>query len=485
MIQVAIAEDEYYVRQGLQARIRALGSDFELVGMAADGDEAIQIHRQKKPDLFLVDLNMPNRDGFELIEMILNENKPHPIFIIISGYSDFEFMQKAIRYSVFDYLRKPIVRTEFETVLRKAAEEVMNRKQDISFELKPIHHDEYLSARAKSLFRGTLLFLWPAASLPFLQNPIIGKLSQPLRQQGLSRLVLFRQARGLALAEFEGKRLSHESIENLLGIADPKKEGLHVYCHVQEQALEDAMSRVQHAFNERFFRKSFCLDATPLLQKDPGDVDLGPLAVVTEQKDSAAFEREIEARLSHLKQARDAKALGDFYRSVILLLIRLYAQENLIVPESLRQSSLDFSLLACGQWSDVRRVLLDSGHSLIDALARRDQHRELSAKVCDYLQKHFDERINLESLAQNFYVSPSYLSHTFKEETGQSTMAYLENIRLEQAKKLLSGTGISIADVAERVGYKDGNYFTKVFRKAFGLAPSEYRQKTSKPKAGS
>jgi two-component system response regulator YesN len=70
MYKVVIAEDEYYVQKSLEARVNALGSDFKLVGVASDGDEALDLFYQKSPDLFLVDINMPNLDGLSFIRRV-------------------------------------------------------------------------------------------------------------------------------------------------------------------------------------------------------------------------------------------------------------------------------------------------------------------------------------------------------------------------------------------------------------------------------
>ena len=93
-----------------------------------------------------------------------------------------------------------------------------------------------------------------------------------------------------------------------------------------------------------------------------------------------------------------------------------------------------------------------------------------------YLQEHLAEEISLSLLAEEFHLSSQYISQLFKSEIGVGFLAYLTNIRMEQAKKLLLTTPLSIADVAERSGYGDYRVFTKVFRKSEGITPSQYRR---------
>ena len=93
-----------------------------------------------------------------------------------------------------------------------------------------------------------------------------------------------------------------------------------------------------------------------------------------------------------------------------------------------------------------------------------------------YLQAHLAEEASLSVLAEEFHLSSQYISQLFKSEIGVNFLAYLTNIRMERAKKLLLTTSLSIAEVAQQSGYGDYRVFTKVFRKSEGITPSQYRQ---------
>ena len=93
-----------------------------------------------------------------------------------------------------------------------------------------------------------------------------------------------------------------------------------------------------------------------------------------------------------------------------------------------------------------------------------------------YLQEHLAEEISLSVLAEEFHLSAQYISQLFKSEIGVNFLAYLTNIRMEKAKKLLLTTSLSIADVSEQSGYGDYRVFTKVFKKSEGITPSQYRR---------
>ncbi len=105
----------------------------------------------------------------------------------------------------------------------------------------------------------------------------------------------------------------------------------------------------------------------------------------------------------------------------------------------------------------------------------RQEERTITL-ITRYLQEHLAEEISLSVLAEEFHLSAQYISQLFKSEIGVGFLAYLTNIRMEQAKKLLLSTPLSIAEVSERSGYGDYRVFTKVFKKSEGIAPSQYRR---------
>ena len=96
--------------------------------------------------------------------------------------------------------------------------------------------------------------------------------------------------------------------------------------------------------------------------------------------------------------------------------------------------------------------------------------------ITRYMREHLAEEISLSVLADEFHLNPQYISQLFKSEIGVGFLAYLTNIRMEHAKKLLLSTSLSIAEVSEQSGYGDYRVFTKVFKKSEGVTPSQYRR---------
>ena len=96
--------------------------------------------------------------------------------------------------------------------------------------------------------------------------------------------------------------------------------------------------------------------------------------------------------------------------------------------------------------------------------------------ITRYLQEHLSEDISLSILAEEFHLSAQYISQLFKSEIGVNFLAYLTNIRMERAKKLLLSTALSIGEISDELGFGDYRVFTKVFKKSEGVTPSQYRR---------
>lgn len=128
MYKVLIADDEDIIRRGL-ARFVEQDSEFRVVAQAEDGVTALEAVRKERPDLALIDINMPFLDGLKLTEQILQAH-PDMIVVIITGYDNFQFVQKALRLGVFDYILKPVKEHEFFPLLERVKEKMAERRSN-------------------------------------------------------------------------------------------------------------------------------------------------------------------------------------------------------------------------------------------------------------------------------------------------------------------------------------------------------------------
>jgi two-component system response regulator YesN len=108
--------------------------------------------------------------------------------------------------------------------------------------------------------------------------------------------------------------------------------------------------------------------------------------------------------------------------------------------------------------------------------SRNIKNSKLLSDAMNYIRDNYKENLTLESVAQQVFISPFYLSHLFREELDITFLEYLTRIRIETAKQLLKDQNTTISSIAAEVGYEDPSYFSKVFKKNTGLSPNQYRK---------
>lgn len=122
MLKVVLADDEPYIVQGISMIIDWEQEGFEIVGVADNGLSALEIIKQKDPDLVIADIMMPQMTGLELLEKVRTENVSDANFVILSGYSEFDYAKTAMKYGSLDYLLKPLDKDELLGILEKVRE---------------------------------------------------------------------------------------------------------------------------------------------------------------------------------------------------------------------------------------------------------------------------------------------------------------------------------------------------------------------------
>ena len=108
------------------------------------------------------------------------------------------------------------------------------------------------------------------------------------------------------------------------------------------------------------------------------------------------------------------------------------------------------------------------------------KHSNVVYKVMDYVRAHYDEKISLDDIAQHVYLSRTYLSSIFKEETGQSLFSYINSVRVDKSKRFLLDNSIRLVDIAGLCGFEDQSYYTKVFKRMTGVSPKKFRDSHGK-----
>ncbi len=154
-----------------------------------------------------------------------------------------------------------------------------------------------------------------------------------------------------------------------------------------------------------------------------------------------------------------------------------FMRENSIKSEQIIERSLQEDFLTTGNIHEFRQWLMSVISSTMDALGGQDNQRysELIAEVKNYCRENLGGDLSLTGIAENIFISPKYLSHLFKEKTGQNLTEYIFGLRMEKSVELLRETDYNIEKIAGMVGFNTPHYFIKKFKEVYGVTPKKYK----------
>ena len=172
-------------------------------------------------------------------------------------------------------------------------------------------------------------------------------------------------------------------------------------------------------------------------------------------------------------------AVKDLYYKLFLTLDK--ARKQNLQTDDVYAEPIAEIIDRCFTFSELHQTLRRQTEDFLEHAGNQTHENPTIHMIKSYIGKHYmDETLSVKDISEHVFLSASYVCTFFKNETGHTLNQYLTEYRMEKAKQLLKDSRYRISDISSRVGYSDGNYFGKSFRKYSGLSPSEYREKNLK-----
>ncbi|MFC6335211.1 helix-turn-helix domain-containing protein [Paenibacillus septentrionalis] len=133
------------------------------------------------------------------------------------------------------------------------------------------------------------------------------------------------------------------------------------------------------------------------------------------------------------------------------------------------------ALFTAETWDEVHQIVFDYAEKCLLSDCKNPEQRSYTEMAVEFINRYYSENISLQSVANQINVNPSYLSRLFKQEMGENFVAYVTRVRIERAKSFLENSHYKIYEIADKVGYHNYTYFSKIFKKVVGVSPEEYR----------
>lgn len=537
MFKVFLVEDETVVREGIRKNILWGKYGFIYAGDASDGEIALPLIRQVKPDLLITDIKMPFMDGLALIELV-REELPKTKIVIISGYDDFLYAQQAIRLGVEQYLLKPIIKEKLVEILiglhKKMEDEQRQQEYIESFQREAQEYENFsrrrffeqivtgglsvseISENAKMMnidinapFYNIVLFSLSSSeydgSAPESYTDNLAAVQDKVTQFIISHpeLILFRwnittYAVLVKGEEDDIERHTAECIENIQNRCAIAERDVGWYIShgtpvSRLSAIPACFSEASRILSYRYiFPEEHILSEISILdsqQNNESKTGAGKKEIDLEHVRkflSSGTENEIENFINQSLQSSGEGIVSPpmFFR-YLTMTIYFSAIEYLdsIGYHSESLWSLEFRPSDnVSTPEEVRKYAHQAIRQVIelrDCESTKQQHDLLKQVISFINQNYSDASISLDKVAKHVNISPNYLSAVFSQGAGQTLIEYLTAKRIEASKHMLRQTDKRLNEIASDVGYKDPHYFSFVFKKVSGRTPSEYRRGTN------
>lgn len=534
MLDVIIVDDEPKVIQLICHLVDWKSFDMQIVATACDGEEALELISKFQPAVVITDIRMPGLDGIELIDQV-QKKSIHPSFIIISGYKEFQYAQKAVRLGVDDYLLKPLKKKDLCSILTKIHQKHLANNQqaqkmddllnelnisrqkiknnlltDLLIRQLPISETvtaSAFSARYNCNLTGELyecIVIHLYAGLPFQSSlheeeygfvlprlqEAIHTLLEPFCEECISiihteEIIILTNYKSAhqqdlynCLQKLKVNILNFKNIYPKMEIAIGLSPKFDQVLQIKEnyQLAHQALSKRFTTHNELIFSSDKNLAfSTPVSLINPSNHK--ELSESISFLDCTAFHNALRIITDKFNQTPiDSNTIEHTYFSIVELFF--YTVNSLSLIPNVEKNTFFHAFHCIYNLSDLFNWLTDTCSHILQELA--DDQKNLEDRPIrlakKYINDHYSESFSLETVSNLVGFNPAYFSTLFKKNTGQNFLDYVKEIRISRAKELLQNTNYDISEITRMVGYNDVKYFTKLFKEKTHLTPIEFRK---------
>lgn len=514
MKTIFIADDEAIIRNGIKHLLDWGKIGFEIIGEAANGENALSSILEKQPDVVLLDIRMPKMLGLDVAREARSSGFKGK-FIILSGYSDFKYAQEAIQYGVEFYLTKPIDEDDLKEKLYHISKQI----DEESIHIKTV--EDYRQKAKKTILEELLLNLEDIKKLNLKDMNIEAEIYQVVIYEKCNsnahqasykfgdylRLNNHSNAfyenvmiEGNKIILLKGSTAIHKFNEFLDGYNSEKNSekshyfdkiflsyGHSVFC------LEDIHNSYEEAYRLQKFR-FFCEIEKNIIgyneiprseQKNTYEITTIFLQQYCERfvdyiqtyNGNIIIEtlRELTTKLSNASNDIDSikLLLTDFYLQIKEKICNLYNTINIPFPTN----AWIIDCIKSKYYLYEIILFFRQQFEMIMNFIGDPSNESTMNDILYYIAHNYMNNIKLETIAQLFGYNTSYLGKIFSKKTGENFNSYVDHIRIHHSKKLLEEAPYKVYEIAQRVGYMNVDYFHMKFKKYVGISPAEYRKK--------
>lgn len=519
MMRVFIADDEDIIRDGIRNCIEKGDGRFLFAGEAPDGEMALPMIMEMKPDILITDIRMPFMDGLELAR-IVRRAMPWMRIVFLSGHDEFEYAQQAVSLHADAYLLKPIDSTQLTATLEEVASRIEQEQQQYLRAAQRSRSEQEEDALREHFFNA--LLSGSISTAQAIEQSTRWGVSLTARQYLVCMMRLpdsreaYTQTQALVSRAFEGRteevcffRGSTRLMLLLLGDSEEAvRERAYETCQNLRHEIRQFLGwDTLTAIGLPVSRLSALPDSYRAAQKTMlqaaacaetgvfGSTDFAapPTSGFTFTQGGSLADKLRHAAPEDVPQIVDGYFGSTSAQDVQSVLYRYYLLMDLLVtasrlasevqPDSITPPDDPQAVLTQAATLEGAKAYATEVLTHLTSLCYRHQNVRYSAEIGRakaFIRANYaDSSLSLHMVAAEVGFSPNHFSTIFSQETGQTFVEYLTEVRLEAAKELLTNSDARMSDIAFDVGYQEPHYFSYLFKKHVGVSPREYRSRVN------
>ncbi|GKX65784.1 response regulator transcription factor [Inconstantimicrobium mannanitabidum] len=515
MINLLIVDNEIFTREGIIEMLPLEALGITHTRQAYDGIDALNVAKEFVPDILLTDVRMPRMDGIELAFEI-RKLYPDCSIIFMSGYSDKEYLKAAITLKAITYVEKPIELDELETAVKNAILENSKSKtlndsienkiaSEISKDYYNHNIEDIINSFISKEMRDALNKAFFLTVSLKMQTPIKTSNEGIIRSiKGICSLYCFssfvsiKDENEIILHLFFTKNDKdyinlQSTLYNALFISIGEYLSKHSNYYICVGKIVPKINEVSTSYEiaSKMCTYTFFYDYNSIILPSDNitsnymmnETIYNEFDKYLHKEDKQNLILIIKNLTSEIRKfpGTSASSIKDIYYRLCLKIFEFSVDRNISTNENMNSNHVFDEILKCPNIFVLENFLIDKINEFFIILNEKTSKNNPVLSVLEYIHNNYsDPNLCLEQISKNTYLTPAYICVIFKDYTSTTVNKYINEYRIEKSKLFLKDSNIKMGDVAEKVGYSDGNYFSKIFRKATSYSPSEYRRHFSK-----
>lgn len=528
MFKVMIVDDEAIFREYLRTQIDWESHGYALCGEAIDGIDALKMAKLRKPDIAIIDIDMPNMDGLTLAHE-LKEKYDDIGIIMVTGYDEFEYAIKAIKIGVEDYIVKPYIKSELLSALLGTSEKLQIKR--VKNEERK-HNFYEIRERALNMLLGggyqlsdeevckqlerldirlvSNLFIVTTMEINNLYqrwndaNDIVDDISTVLNivnnmfKEKYSH-ISFRgpENRIISIVTFKDEcEMEHFNTDVYKIISGFLFNNFDIIVTVGIGTMAEGFVNIRKSYLNSLYairnksnkvagevllysEAKFRLNNTYFYSNNINE----KLTMYLRLNDFPQIQEELDNIFNY---SINKKQTSDYNNAIIKGLIDVclsYITEmnenidnvlgtdfypNQIIEDKISMEEVKESI------NELFRRIVDHFTNIKPTRARK-----IAEMVKNYIDEHYnDNELSLEKISKHFFLNYDYVRRAFKKELNHTLTDYITSVRMEKVKELMGNGNIKLSSLCYDVGIRDASYLSKCFKKYYGLSPREYENVT-------